>query len=223
MPTGCFPLMLFIALLFYVPVFFADLMLLAMGKLGFTPGFSLWLVIGIFIGGMINIPVKRIERNETVDMDPFMYLGLHRVFHRIHPRSYTLIAVNVGGCLIPSLIVVYELMIVSRLGFHALALTLLSTAINIFLCYQFARPIPRLGIALPAWVPAFAAVLCAWIFLPEIAPPVAFVAGVLGPLIGADLLHLKDISAINTGMGSIGGAGTFDGIVLSGLFATLLA
>jgi len=45
----------------------------------------------------------------------------------------------------------------------------------------------------------------------------------LGPLIGADLLHLDDIEAIGAGVASIGGAGTFDGIVLSGLAATVLA
>ena len=49
-----------------------------------------------------------------------------------------------------------------------------------------------------------------------------FRSGVLGPLVGADLLHLDDIAEIGTGMASIGGAGTFDGVVLSGLVATLL-
>jgi uncharacterized membrane protein len=34
---------------------------------------------------------------------------------------------------------------------------------------------------------------------------------------------LRDVQRINTGVASIGGAGTFDGIVLSGLVATLLA
>jgi uncharacterized membrane protein len=47
--------------------------------------------------------------------------------------------------------------------------------------------------------------------------------GVLGPLIGADLLHLRDIKTLETGIASIGGAGTFDGIVLSGIVADYLA
>ncbi|MCS4031868.1 putative membrane protein [Salinibacter ruber] len=59
----------------------------------------------------------------------------------------------------------------------------------------------------------------AWPWRP---PPIAFAAGVLGPLIGADLLHLDDIAQLGAGMASIGGAGTFDGVVLSGLVATLL-
>lgn len=83
--------------------------------------------------------------------------------------------------------------------------------------------VPRLGIAMPALVPALVAAASALLLVPELAPPVAFTAGVLGPLLGADLLHLDDVKELATGMASIGGAGTFDGIVLSGLVATLLA
>jgi uncharacterized membrane protein len=57
----------------------------------------------------------------------------------------------------------------------------------------------------------------------DIGPAVAFVAGVLGPLIGADLLHLRDIETLETGIASIGGAGTFDGIILSGIVVAYLA
>jgi len=67
------------------------------------------------------------------------------------------------------------------------------------------------------------AALSALFLVPGQAPPIAFVAGVLGPLIGADLLHLRDIEKIATGIASIGGAGTFDGIVLSGIVAAYLA
>jgi len=55
------------------------------------------------------------------------------------------------------------------------------------------------------------------------AAPVAFVIGVIGPLAGADLMHLKDIDAGEIGVVSIVGAGTFDGIVLSGIVAAYLA
>ena len=46
---------------------------------------------------------------------------------------------------------------------------------------------------------------------------------VLGPLIGADLLHLRDLGRRGGGLMSIGGAGTFDGIVISGFLATMLS
>ncbi len=45
----------------------------------------------------------------------------------------------------------------------------------------------------------------------------------MGPLVRADLLHLRDIEVGEIGVVSVGGAGTFDGIVLSGIVAAYLA
>jgi uncharacterized membrane protein len=52
---------------------------------------------------------------------------------------------------------------------------------------------------------------------------IAYVSGTLGTLIGADLLNLHHIAELGAPMASIGGAGTFDGIFLSGIIAALLA
>ncbi len=223
MPFGCLPLLIFFWLLILSPFFFLDAMVAAMTKLGFTPDTALNLVVWIFLGGMVNIPVHRIERAESMSVHPFMYLGLDRWRPSAREQPYTVVAVNVGGCLIPLAIVFYEILRLAQWGGYPLAATLIAVSVNVGVCYRVARPIPGIGIALPPLVPAAAAVFCAWILLPGLAAPVAFIAGVLGPLIGADLLHLRDIGRISTGMGSIGGAGTFDGIVLSGLFAVLLA
>ena len=57
----------------------------------------------------------------------------------------------------------------------------------------------------------------------ECSPAVAYVSGTLGTLVGADLLHLKDIRRMGAPIASIGGAGTFDGIFLTGIMAVLLA
>jgi hypothetical protein len=46
--------------------------------------------------------------------------------------------------------------------------------------------------------------------------PRRWLAGVAGPPIGADLLHLAEIEQRAGGMASSGGAGTLEGIVLSG-------
>ncbi|HKJ83537.1 MAG TPA: DUF1614 domain-containing protein, partial [Mariprofundaceae bacterium] len=54
------------------------------------------------------------------------------------------------------------------------------------------------------------------------AAPLAYIAGTTGVIIGADLLHLKDIAKLGAPVVSIGGAGTFDGIVLTGIVAVLL-
>ena len=56
----------------------------------------------------------------------------------------------------------------------------------------------------------------------EAAPPLAYISGTLGVLIGADLMRLRDVRKLATPFASIGGAGTFDGIFLTGIIAVLL-
>lgn len=51
----------------------------------------------------------------------------------------------------------------------------------------------------------------------------AYVCGVLGTLIGADLTNLGAIKQVGAPISSIGGVGTFDGLSLSGIIAVLLA
>jgi uncharacterized membrane protein len=51
----------------------------------------------------------------------------------------------------------------------------------------------------------------------------AYVGGTLGTLIGADVLNLGRIGGLGAPIVSVGGAGTFDGIFLTGILAVLLA
>jgi uncharacterized membrane protein len=221
-PPGCLSLLLLGAFLL-LPFLLANAMLAALGKLGLGPTSSLLAALGFFGGSLLNIPVTRVEHNRTVEYLPNRLLGLHRLLSRpVQRRTYSIIAVNVGGCLVPTALAGYQ---AARLALEApsvLPSALGALVINVGICYSVARPVPETGITMPAFVPAGAAALCALVLTPEWAPPVAFMAGVLGPLLGADFLHLDDIADIGTGMASIGGPGTFDGIVLSGLVATLL-
>jgi uncharacterized membrane protein len=223
-PVGCSPLLFFLFIIFLFPLILADVMATALGRLGLSPETSLLVVLGIFLGGAVNIPVKRIPRDQELEVAPFRVFGLNRFFPRAERRrKYTIIAVNLGGCVIPVMLAVYELMRLASASSSAFLFGLGGVALNVFVCYRTARPVQGLGIAMPALIPALIAALYAMLAGYEFAPQVAFVSGVLGPLIGADLLHLRDISRLSTGIASIGGAGTFDGIVISGLVATLLA
>jgi len=221
---GCLTLLLFFLLLVLLPVAFGQLFAAALLKLRLAPDTAVLLVAAIIIGGAINIPVKRIVRAEPLAVDPmavFGLLGRWPQFQRL--QRETVIAVNVGGCLVPSALAIYEAVhlfadapqVVPGVGFAVLA--------NIGVCYWLARPLKGIGIALPGLVPPVLAASCAIVLAPDHATPVAFIAGVFGPLIGADLLHLRDIERIEAGIASIGGAGTFDGIVLSGIVAAYLA
>lgn len=213
-----------------MPFFFTQAIFAALSRLGLSPELAFVALVGIFLGSVINIPVKRIEREEELSYTPFAIFGLQRILpsdwtstlnRRV--QSCMVIAVNVGGCLIPAAIALYEIIRIMNQGSYEFFVLCLIAGINIIVCYRLARPIPNLGIGMPALIPPLVAVLPSIIFVPQFAPPIAFTAGVLGPLIGADLLHLKDINRLQTRIVSIGGAGTFDGIVLSGMIAALLA
>lgn len=221
---GCLTLILVFFLLLLLPFFLAQFMLAALAKLGLSPPAAFVILIGIIAGSAVNIPLKRFPRDEEILGDPFVMFGFGRLFslpRRV--RRYVTLAVNVGGCVIPAALAVYECLLVARRGPTALMILLIVTLANVVVCFRTARPIPMLGIAMPALVPPLIAASLSLLLIPDFAPPVAFVAGVLGPLIGADLLHLKEVVKMAPAIASIGGAGTFDGIVLSGLAASLLA
>jgi uncharacterized membrane protein len=136
-----------------------------------------------------------------------------RPFH-----NETQISINLGGCLIPAALSLY-LFSNSALSLPS---TLLGIAIITLISYFFSRPIQGLGISMPILVAPVSAALVGLILSPEHSAPLAYISGTLGVLIGADLLRMKDISRLGMPYASIGGAGTFDGIFITGIVATLL-
>ena len=217
-------LIAFLVLLILLPLLFAQLMAASLTKLSLDPGTALLLMFGIILGSAVNIPVKRIARAHTVPAHPLAILGLGGMMPDMtRMRQQTIIAVNVGGCLIPAGLAVYEFLHLADLGPRFIVAGLAAGFVNIVVCYLVARPVPGVGILIPGFVPALVAALLGLLLGGDQAAPVAFVAGTAGPLIGADLLHLREIEQSAVGVASIGGAGTFDGIVLSGIIAAYLA
>ncbi len=216
-----FSLLLFIALLIFLPFLFSELLAGSLLKLHLTRDQAVGLTIAIIFGGLINIPVGRVHHQGETVSDPMAIFGLSGFLPQMRRMSHeTIIALNLGGCIIPTLLAIYELM---HLQEREMMVALGVGAINSLVCYTAARVVSGVGIVIPGLLPPLVAALGALLFAHENAAPVAFIAGVAGPLIGADLFHLKDLKASPTGIASIGGAGTFDGIVLSGVIAAYLA
>ena len=224
---NAFPLLslfAFLLLLLLLPIVFGELMATSLVKLHLSPEAALLLMMAIIVGGLVNIPVKRIVHERVVPVHPLAVFGLGGMWPGMRrERHDTIIAVNFGGCVIPTGLALYELLQLAVQSPQELSAVLVASIVNIAVCYFLARPVQGVGILLPGLVPAAVASILALIFAPSEAAPVAYVAGVAGPLIGADLLHLKEIEQSAVGIASIGGAGTFDGIVLSGIVAAYLA
>ena len=157
-------------------------------------------------------------------MHPLAVYGLADFWPQLQRvRQETIIAVNVGGCLIPVGLVLYEIIQLAAFNPPALVAAAAGCVVNSLVCYIIARPVTGIGIVMPGVVSPIIAAGTALLLAPDAAAPVAFAIGVIGPLVGADLMHLKDIEANEIGVVSIGSAGTFDGIVLSGIVAAYLA
>jgi uncharacterized membrane protein len=219
-----FSVFAFVVMIVLLPILFGELMAASLGKLHLSPGMALLLMIAIIIGGLVNIPVRRIAHERLVPMHPLAVYGLGRLWPQMgRERRETVIAVNFGGCVVPTGLAAYQLMYLIATGASTLLALLVTAGVNIAVCYSIARPVPGVGILMPGLVPAAVAAILALLLAPGDAAPVAYVAGVAGPLIGADLLHLREIEESAVGVASIGGAGTFDGIVLSGIVAAYLA
>ncbi|HHO81461.1 MAG TPA: DUF1614 domain-containing protein, partial [Bacillaceae bacterium] len=113
-------------------------------------------------------------------------------------------------------------------GFYLLTRTplvpaLLATAIVTAFVHLLARPVPGVGIQIPALLPPLVSAFVGILLGGEHAPAVAYISGAFGTLIGADLLNLPKIRSLGAQVVSIGGAGVFDGIFLVSVFAALLA
>jgi uncharacterized membrane protein len=58
----------------------------------------------------------------------------------VRERRETIIAVNFGGCIVPTGLAVYELLHLSAAGASALLALLVTAGVNIAVCYFVARP-----------------------------------------------------------------------------------
>jgi len=130
----------------------------------------------------------------------------------------TVIAVNVGGALVPGVVSLY-LTIRNRLWITAPLAVALVAAVS----HALAKPVPGVGIAVPVFVPAAATAVVALLLSRRYAAPLAYIGGSLGTLVGADLLNLGRVTSLGSPVASIGGAGTFDGIFITGILAVLIA
>lgn len=217
-------LLLVVFLFLLLPWLFLDIILIALGKLSIAPQLAPLIVLVMFVGSLINIPVLREPVPAQLRHHPLSIWGLERYWPGMYKEvRERIIAINLGGFVVPILLVVYEVLLIGSQYPEVLLPLLIAVLINVYVCYLLAQPVPQIGITLPALVPGVMAAICALLLAPTLAAPVAFCAGVLGPVIGADLMYLKKIRETHVGLASIGGAGTFDGIVISGLVAVLLA
>lgn len=190
-----------LVLLFVLLIFLVEIRVLtyAYTKIGVNPRYAFAVMLLSLIGSRFNVP-------------------LHSIGLGAGANHGTQVMLNVGGALIPILVSLYLLI---RTGM--VVRMAIGTVVVAALVHSLAYLVPGVGIAVPMIAPPLVAAGVALILAFRRAPPVAYVAGSMGTLIGADLLNLGKIERLGVPFVSIGGAGTFDGVFLTGIIAGLLA
>lgn len=210
-PTGC---LIFLAFILILPILlilgFFHIITLGFEKLGLSPEITLLILFLMLLGSSVNIPLTK---KKIISTKEPAFFGLF-----LTPKlKVSGIFINLGGAIIPVLLSLYFLTKIP------LEPVLFAVVLMVIVSNSLSRPIPGKGIGLPVFIPPIFATLFALIISPEWAAPTAFVSGVLGTLIGADILNLRKVQKLSPGMLSIGGAGVFDGIFLVGIISALLA
>ena len=170
------------------------------------------------IGTYFNIPIYQFHGGQVISGARIDIYGMRYIIPTVGHWHGTTVAVNVGGAVIPALLSLH-LLAKNKFYGRALAGIILVTIV----VHMVAHPVKGLGIAEPLFVPPLTATAAALLFARNSAPALAYISGTLGTIIGADLLNLDKIQRLKAPIVSIGGAGTFDGIFLTGIVAVLLA
>ncbi|MCD6411781.1 MAG: DUF1614 domain-containing protein [Thermoplasmata archaeon] len=221
-PYPHFFLLIALLLLLIFPlliILLAGSVTIAFSRLGIPVAIAYLLFWISFLGSSINLPVKRWQ-TEITEIREINFFGIR---YRIpfHGERESILAINLGGAVIPICVSAYELLRLSN-DVHLLMKAIVAVVILTFICKAFSKPVRGLGIAIPAFIPPLFSALIALVIARENPVVVAYLAGTLGTLIGADLMNLHKIRDLGAPVASIGGAGTFDGIFLSGIIAVLL-
>jgi len=231
-----FSLLYFGLLLLFLLVIFPFLFLafrnIYIEGLGLPPEtFGIILFLSL-MGSYVNIPLSTIETRVPI----YTYKKIRTFFVTWRVPTVemgvrkTYITINLGGGIVPLIISGYIILFAipdCTSNIFQTYVKLLSVLIIVAITtYRSSKIVKGLGIATPMFGPPLMTALTTFavdVFSPVSCPAhIAYVGGTLGTLIGADLFNLPKLPELGAPVVSIGGAGTFDGIYLTGIISVLL-
>jgi len=210
--------LLALALAFFIILIELRVLSYAYRKIGVRPRYVFLILLLTLIGSHVNLPLYAVPASRLVAPLPNWRYERPFAMPHIAQAGRTIVAINVGGALIPALLSLYLFLTLGMPGRMLIGTAMVAVVVN-----QLAQVVPGVGVAVPVLLPPFLAAGVALVLAFRRAPPVAYVAGTMGTLIGADLMNLGRVTEMGAPVLSIGGAGTFDGVFLTGILAGLLA
>jgi uncharacterized membrane protein len=216
-----------IGLIFFLAFWFLLAVLVAMIEIGIlqyvfesmgvSRRYFLALLVFSLLGSYVNIPIAHLSGRPERMGQIVDFFGMQYVVPVLVNSPGTVLAVNLGGAVIPFLLSMYLIVKHELYGKSVVAVAIVSVLVHLM-----ARPVPGVGIAVPILIPPLVTALVALALSTWNPAPLAYIAGSLGTLIGADLMNLGKVRSLGAPIASIGGAGKFDGIFLTGVVAVLL-
>ena len=176
------------------------------------------LLLFSLLGSYVNIPLFELPPEPVISNSYADLFGMRHIIPQVREWPGTVIAVNIGGAVIPFILSIY---LTLKNKFYGRAL--LGITIVMFIVHQMAYLVRGVGIAVPFFIPPIAATVVALILSRKYAPALAYISGSMGTLLGADIMNLNKLQGLGAPVASIGGAGTFDGIFLTGILAVLVS
>ncbi len=214
------PFLLFFIFLFVFLIALIEIRVLsyAYERMGISKRYVLLVLLASLLGTYFNLAIYQFPPEKVVSGANIDFFGMRYVIPMVKEWRGPVLAVNVGGAVIPALLSLYLLV---KNKFYVMALA--GVGLVTIVVHLLAYPVRGLGIAEPLFVPPLVATAAGLIFARKSAPALAYISGSMGTLIGADLMNLDKVRGLGAPIVSIGGAGTFDGIFLTGIASVLLA
>ncbi|HKW52956.1 MAG TPA: DUF1614 domain-containing protein, partial [Stellaceae bacterium] len=125
-------------------------------SLGISAQAATLLLLASLLGSYVNVPVAELPQEQVMAAREFDYFGMRYLMPVEVDWPGTIVAVNLGGAVIPTLLSLY-LLARRRLWIPGAIVT----AIMVVVCHFLAQPVPGVGITIPIFVPPAAAAITA--------------------------------------------------------------
>ena len=132
---------------FFVIVLILRSVRYAYESLGVSSNTAIFLLFATLIGSFFNIPITELPPERAISHHVVDFFGMRYAVPVVSHWKGTVVAVNVGGAVIPTLVSIY-LLIKRDLWVKGIV----ATAIVALVIHWMAEPIPGLGIAVPVFI-----------------------------------------------------------------------
>jgi uncharacterized membrane protein len=216
--TPLFMVLLGLILIVVITLVEINVITYAYEKMGIHRRYVFSILLLSLLGSAINIPIADFPAKDIPVEQVINFFGVQYVVPAVEHEGRTILAINLGGALVPLALSTYLFI---KQGLYVKGV--LAIAAVAVVTHLLARPVPGVGIAISPLVAPVVAALTAVVISRQHAAPLAYIAGSVGTLLGADVFNLYRIQQLGAPVASIGGAGVGDGVFLAGIVAVLLA